>query len=94
MHISAGATGGGGSGAEEEGMRVSLTEDNGRAEKPVCPGGEEHQLSQHQHQLQSSDGVAERDIFLYIFENTTLQTQHGGWKWGGQGALVLKLHRV
>ena len=40
MHISAGATGGGGSGAEEEGMRVSS-----------CPGGEEHRLSQHQHQL-------------------------------------------
>lgn len=51
MHVYAGGIGRGRSGAEEERGRVSLTEDNGRAEKPACPGGEEHQLSQHQHQL-------------------------------------------
>lgn len=78
MHIYARGAGGGGSEGEEEGMRVSLTEDNGRAEKAACPGGEEHQLSQHQHQLWPSDGVAKRDVFLYTFENTTLQAQHGG----------------
>ena len=74
MHISAGATGGGGSGAEEEGMRVSS-----------CPGGEEHRLSQHQHQLWSSDGIAERDVFLWEHNTSSAAWWMETW-WSGSSS--------
>ena len=71
MYIYAGGAGEGGIEGEEEGMRVSLTEDNGRAEKAACPGGEEHQLSLHQHRYDPLMVSPKGTYFC-----TPLRTQH------------------